>query len=157
MVQHRLVLVLSLTTSLVTPLNFVIVGALFIESALDDSSDSSAASPIKLFWVAAPTTAVAPVLHILFILCGAPINDPFSELVLLRDWARCFFKLANVVPVCDWSMLWVSSQSGTKQFMWFSSGLGECSCRGFVGLKIVFVSINRIFVYRNVDRACSFW
>lgn len=103
-IQHRRERVLSLTTSLVTPLNFVIVGAESpcIKSFVDDNNDISIDWPIPLF---------GPLHKLLFdvILCGAPINEPFSDAVaLLRDCARCFFKLANVVPACDWSILWVS-------------------------------------------------
>lgn len=102
-IQHRLDRVLSLTTSLVTPLNFVIVGAgsLCIKSFVDvDKNDISMDGP-KLF-----RAKLALVLHMLFaavVMLGVapPISEPFSDTVLLRDCARCFFKLANVVPACD--------------------------------------------------------
>lgn len=106
--QHRRERVLSLTTSLVTPLNFVIVafGSVCIKSLVDESKD------ISIDWPAPVLIPPTP-LHKLFvdvILCGAPISDPFSDIVaLFRDCARCFFKLARVVPACDWSTLWVSN------------------------------------------------
>lgn len=103
--QQRLDRVLSLTTSLVTPLNFVMVG---VDSACirsfvdDDRNDISMGDGPRLF-----RANDEPVLHILLfvvatvaILAGA-INEPFSDAALLRDCARCFFKLANVVPACD--------------------------------------------------------
>lgn len=100
--QHRLDRVLSLTTSLVTPLNLVIdwFGPVVrISFVVTDNNDISIGDePLFLgkFGIA---------LHWLFvdvILGGAPINEPFSSVPLFRDWARCFFKLANVVPACDW-------------------------------------------------------
>lgn len=99
--QHRRDLVLSLTTSLVTPLNLVIVG---VDSACmrslvdDDKNDISIDGPILL------RAKLEPVLHILFVavvMLGVAMSEPFSDTALLRDCARCFFKLANVVPACD--------------------------------------------------------
>lgn len=107
--QHRLDRVLSLTTSLVTPLNFVMVGAdsPCIKSFVDDDKNDISIDGPRLL-----RGRLDPVLHILFVrsvvMLGVAINEPFSETALLRDWARCFFKLANVVPACDWSILWVS-------------------------------------------------
>lgn len=106
--QHRLDRVLSLTTSLVTPLNLVIVGvdSGCIKSLVDDDkNDISVDGPMLL------RANVEPVLHMLFVavvIDGGAISEPFSDTALLRDCARCFFKLANVVPACDWSILWVS-------------------------------------------------
>lgn len=103
--QHRLDRVLSLTTSLVTPLNFVMVGvdSACIRSFVDeDKNDISMADGPRLLRV-----NDEPVLHILLVfvvavvILGVAINEPFSDAALLRDCARCFFKLANVVPACD--------------------------------------------------------
>lgn len=103
--QHRLDRVLSLTTSLVTPLNFVMVGvdsAACIRSFVDDDkNDISMADGPRLL-----RANDEPVLHILaFVVAvamlGVAINEPFSDAALLRDCARCFFKFANVVPACD--------------------------------------------------------
>lgn len=111
--QHRLDRVLSLTTSLVTPLNLVMVG---VDSACirsfvdDDKNDISMADGPRLL-----RANDEPVLHMLVLfvvvavvdavvavaILGVAINEPFSDAALLRDWARCFFKLANVVPACD--------------------------------------------------------
>lgn len=112
--QHRLDRVLSLTTSLVTPLNLVMVG---VDSACirsfvdDDKNDISMADGPRLL-----RANDEPVLHMLVFvvevvvvvaadvavaILGVAINEPFSDAALLRDWARCFFKLANVVPACD--------------------------------------------------------
>lgn len=111
-IQHRLDRVLSLTTSLVTPLNFVIVGvdSACIRSFVDaDKNDISMADDGPRLLRANDE----PVLHMLaFVVAvailGVAINEPFSDAALLRDCARCFFKLANVVPAFDWSTLWVS-------------------------------------------------
>lgn len=101
--QHRLDRVLSLTTSLVTPLNLVMVG---VDSACirsfvdDDKNDISMADGPRLL----RANDEPPVLHILGVavaILGVAINEPFSDTALLRDCARCFFKLANVVPACD--------------------------------------------------------
>lgn len=105
--QHRLERVLSLTTSLVTPLNLVMVGAAdSLNSFADDNKD------ISMDWTPLLVPAAPPLpvpMMLLLILCGAPlINEPFSDVPLFRDWARCFFKLAKVVPACDWSKFWVS-------------------------------------------------
>lgn len=99
--QHRLDRVLSLTTSLVTPLNLVMVGVgpTCIRSFVDvDKNDISVDGPKLLRAIS------EPVLHKLFVavvILGVAINEPFSDTALLRDCARCFFKLANVVPACD--------------------------------------------------------
>lgn len=105
--QHRLVRVLSLTTSLVTPLNLVIAGFGSTKSLVDDNNDNSIEfGAVELF----PIPTFPLLLHKLFvdvILCGAPMSEPFSDAALLRDWARCFFKFDNVVPALD-ATLWVS-------------------------------------------------
>lgn len=100
--QQRRERVLSLTTSLVTPLNLVMVGVSWSATSLlvIDRSNDCGLEPTRL-------------LHE-FILCVVVISEPFSDgpaplfplppllaPLLLRDWARCFFKLANVVPESD--------------------------------------------------------
>lgn len=90
--------VLSLTTSLVTPLNFVILcgcalGLLVVELVL-------------LFDLAERTESSSGGWPLVMRLCMTPFpapltNDPLSEAVLVRDWARCFFRFASVVPECD--------------------------------------------------------
>lgn len=94
--QHRRD-VLSLTTSLVTPLNFVIfcgcaLDLLAVELVLFDLADSTESSSggWPLLMRLCMTTFPVPL-----------TSDPLSEAVLVRDWARCFFKFASVVPECD--------------------------------------------------------
>lgn len=97
-IQHRLDRVLSLTTSLVTPLNLVMVGvdSACIRSLVDaDKNDISIDGPMLL------RAKLEPVLFVAVVIDGVAINEPFSDTALLRDCARCFFKLANVVPACD--------------------------------------------------------
>lgn len=86
--QQRLDRVLSLTTSLVTPLNLVIDGV----CKSFDVRDNSIGCTGKFEFI--PWADVT--------------SDPFSDALLVRDCARCFFKLANVVPFSEWSRLCVS-------------------------------------------------
>lgn len=92
--QHRRD-VLSLTTSLVTPLNLMTGGG-----------DSSVAKPPLADDVATPLIPVAE----LPLLVGALVTSgPLLSDVLVLDWARCFLRLARVVPASDWSRLLVSA------------------------------------------------
>lgn len=91
--QHRRD-VLSLTTSLVTPLNFVIFGGCALGLLV-----------VVLFDLADRTESSSGGWPLLMRLCmttlPAPLtNDPLSEAVLDLVWARCFFRFANVVPEC---------------------------------------------------------
>lgn len=82
-----------------------------LKSFVDDNRDSSIDWTPLLVPAPPPPPPLPVPMMLLLILCGAPpINDPFSEVPLFRDWARCFFKLASVVPACDWSKLWVSRE-----------------------------------------------
>lgn len=70
-----------------------------IKSFVDDDKNDISIDGPKLL-----RAKLLPVLHMLFVavvMLGVAINEPFSETALLRDCARCFFKLANVVPACD--------------------------------------------------------
>lgn len=99
--QHRLERVLSLTTSLVTPLNLVMVGAdsLCIRSLVDEDKNDISIDGAML--LRARLELVLHTLLLAVVMLGVAISEPFSDTALLRDWARCFFKLANVVPACD--------------------------------------------------------
>lgn len=120
--QHFLERVLSLTTSPVIPLNFA--GVLWRLG--DDTRDNSTAGDC-------PTVLPAPVrLWVVRI-------DPFSGLPLLLDWARCFFRSANV-PAMEWSTVWASLDSRSVYFSWFiHRGFG-----GFIfGLFIYFFFLSK--------------
>lgn len=102
--QHRLDRVLSLTTSLVTPLNLVMagVGSACIRSFVDaDKKDISMADGPRLLRANDEPVLLMLAFVVAVVILGVVINEPFSDTALLRDCARCFFKLANVVPACD--------------------------------------------------------
>lgn len=148
-IQHRLDRVLSLTTSLVTPLNLVIVGAgsPCIKSLVDDDKNDISIDGPMLF-----RAKLELVLHMLFaavVMLGVatPISEPFSETALLRDCARCFFKLANVVPACDWSILWVSVYHKTEQTYLQSHNMFIVCANLCIGFEILFC----VLQFRKID------
>lgn len=54
--------------------------------------------------VGAGVVGMVVLLVVLLLLMLLPaISEPLSEVVLVRDWARCFFRFASVVPASDWS------------------------------------------------------
>lgn len=100
-IQQRRDRVVSLTTSPVMPLNLVTSANSISLLVIDNSNDCGLES--------------TRLLHE-FIVCIAIDTEPFSNdngllaappTLQLRDWARCFFKLASVVPGKDRYKLWL--------------------------------------------------